>query len=183
MVPVPPDSSHEASSYVEPLEGPGFSHADFPAIYERHSAEILRFAIRYAGRRDVAEDLASEAFLKMYQNRERIDPARAAAWLTTTVKNLAVDYWRRTSSERRNQLQIQQHQELPAGHTWQEILSHPSLNSEHRACLTLHYVHGMERKEISAHTGLTGNQVKSSLQYGLKLLRDAFGVTPSGAKP
>jgi DNA-directed RNA polymerase specialized sigma24 family protein len=56
------------------------------------------------------------------------------------------------------------------------MLEHPSLKPEHRVCLTLHYVHGMENREITSYTGLTANQVKSCLQYGLKLLRKAFGA-------
>jgi DNA-directed RNA polymerase specialized sigma24 family protein len=49
-----------------------------------------------------------------------------------------------------------------------------SLKPEHRVCLTLRYLHGMNRSEIATHTGLTENQVKSCLQYGLQLLRKAL---------
>jgi RNA polymerase sigma-70 factor (ECF subfamily) len=181
MVSDPLDSSPTASPSVESAEelrGGGVSKAGFRAIYERHAAEILRFAIRYTGRREVAEELTSEAFLKMYQYRDRVDPERAAAWLTATVKNLAIDYWRHADTERRHLQASRPEAELSPERRWEELLAHPSLKAEHRACLTLHYVHGMERKEISSHTGLTDNQVKSCLQYGLKLLRSAFGVKP-----
>jgi hypothetical protein len=33
----------------------------------------------------------------------------------------------------------------------------------------------MERDEIAGALGMTANQVKSCLQYGLKLLRQRFG--------
>lgn len=151
---------------------------DFRAVYERHAAEILRYAIRCTGRREIAEELTSEAFLKMYQHRAQVDFSRAAAWLTMAVKNLAIDYWRRLEVERRAgnaQAAAGPDHALPRGRDWEELIEHRSLKPEHRVCLTLHYVHGMANKEITSHTGLSENQVKSSLQYGLKLLRHAFG--------
>lgn len=179
----PRDSSRGASSSVENTKGntgtsAGIGDSQFREIYEAHAAETLRYAIRCSGRRDVGEELASEAFLRLYQNRERIDPGRAGAWLTTAVRNLAIDYWRRRELERR----ILSETAAAAGgvrpREWENMLEHPSLKPEHRVCIGLHYVHGYDRTEISARTGLTDNQVKSCIQYGLKLLRKAFGVEP-----
>lgn len=151
--------------------------SDFQLIYDRHAQEILRFAIRCTGRREIAEELTSEAFLRMYQLRGQIEPHRAAAWLTTTVRNLAIDHWRRQETERTNQHLLASGNSgaaPPVASKWEYLLDHPTLKPEHRACLTLHYVHGMGNKEITSFTGLTENQVKNALQYGLKLLRKAF---------
>ena len=46
-----------------------------------------------------------------------------------------------------------------------------SLKPVHRACILLRYLHGMSRREIAARTGLDENQVKSYLQYAIKLLK------------
>ena len=149
----------------------------FNLLFERHSGEVLRYAIRCTGRREIAEELASEAFLKMFQNLQHIDPARAGAWLTTAVKNLATDYWRKQAVERKYSSAVASPTvESPRQQDFEQFLQSPALKAEHRVCLTLHYIHGMERKEICSHTGLSDNQVKSSLQYGLKLLRQQFGV-------
>ena len=151
----------------------------FRAAYERHAPEILRYAIRCTGRRDIAEELTSEAFLKMYVHRQHVDWPRAGAWLTAAVKNMAIDYWRRMEVERRSENLLAASRPLhsnPDVDRLREILSHPALKAEHRVCLTLHYVHGMENREITQHTGLSQNQVKSALQYGLRLLRKALGV-------
>ena len=148
----------------------------FRAAYQRHAAEIFRHAWRCTGRREIAEELTHEAFLRMYQHRDEVDFSRAGAWLTATVKNLAADYWRRQHVERKSAdaTSAPEAAGIPDVR-WEDLIEHPSLKSEHRACLTLHYVHGMANKEITSHTGLTENQVKSALQYGLKLLRAAFG--------
>jgi RNA polymerase sigma-70 factor, ECF subfamily len=150
---------------------------EFRRVYERHVSEILRYAIRCTGRREIAEEITSDAFLKMYQHRHQIDLSRAGAWLTTTVKNMAIDYWRRMEVERRVELTRAQPEEACfIDQPWEQMLQHPSLKSEHRVCLTLRYVHGMDAKEIASHTGLTENQIKNALQYGLKLLRQALAV-------
>ena len=152
----------------------GLSDTDLRALFECHRPEILRYALRCAGRREVAEELTSEAFLRMVQNRHAIDAGRAAAWLTTTVKHLAADYWRRQMLERKHAVSLAPRVPEPAIN-WPKLLQSASLKAEHRACLILRYVHGMERKEIVSHTGLTDHQVKSCLQYGLTLLRKAMG--------
>lgn len=146
---------------------------EFRELYDRHIHEILRYAQRCVGRREIAEELTSEAFLKMYLHRDQVDPDRAGAWLTTTVKNLATDYWRRQQVERKAQTPAPAVTPASTDLPWDDLVSHPALKAEHRACLTLHYVHGMTNKEITAHTGLTDNQVKNAIQYGLKLLRGA----------
>jgi RNA polymerase sigma-70 factor (ECF subfamily) len=56
------------------------------------------------------------------------------------------------------------------------MLESGDLKQVHRVCLLLRYVHGMTRAEIAAQTGLTEMQVKGHLQYGLTLLRKAYGV-------
>jgi DNA-directed RNA polymerase specialized sigma24 family protein len=43
--------------------------------------------------------------------------------------------------------------------------------------MMLRYVHGMTRAEIAEKVGLSETQVKGHLQYGLKLLRQAYGKT------
>lgn len=146
----------------------------FRHAYERHASEVLRYAIRCTGRRDIAEEITSEAFLKMYQQRDQVDFSRAAAWLTTVVKRLAIDHWRRVELERRENGLRPAAPLWPLEQPWEKLLHDPSLQAEHRICLTLRYVHGMETKEITSHTGFTENQVKHALQYGLKLLRKSF---------
>lgn len=159
-------------------ESDGLGEQEFREIYARHAADILQYAIRCVGRRGIAEELTSEAFLRLYRHKERVDAGMAGAWLSTTVKNLARDYWRRSQVEQRHLEAVKRVEEAVAQpEELESVLAHPALGPEHRICLTLRYVHGMERKQISEHTGLTDNQVKSCLQYGLKLLRQALGRT------
>jgi len=146
----------------------------FEEIYRRHAQSVFRFAMRCVSRRDVAEDLTSEAFLALYRNLDHIDESQLPAWLLTVVRNRARDYWRRQAVEQRylETLDPPVASEAPPLERW--ILDNPALKPIHRTCLMLRYVHGMSRAEIAAALALSETQVKGHLQYALELLRKAY---------
>jgi putative glutamine amidotransferase len=66
------------------------------AIYERHSAGLIRRLERMLGSRESAEDLSQEAFLRLWQRAPAdLGAAEQAAWLQRTATNLALDELRR----------------------------------------------------------------------------------------
>ncbi|HKH40308.1 MAG TPA: sigma-70 family RNA polymerase sigma factor [Solirubrobacterales bacterium] len=66
------------------------------AVYERHSAGLIRRLERMLGSRESAEDLAQEAFLRLWQRAPvGLAAAQQAAWLQRTATNLALDELRR----------------------------------------------------------------------------------------
>jgi len=151
--------------------------SSFEDLYRRHVQAVFRFALSVTGDRATAEDVTSEAFLALYRNLDSIDEALLPGWLLTAARNRARDLWRRRSVEQRylDQLEDQPRVEPTAMESW--LLESPDLKPVHRTCLMLRYVHGMTREEIAGKTGLSETQVKGHLQYGLKLLRQAYGKT------
>ena len=150
--------------------------ATFEELYHRHAQAVLRFALSVAGRRDVAEDLTSEAFLALHRNLDSIEQSQLPGWLLTVVRNRARDWWRRQVVERRylEELATTSSEVAPPLERW--ILESGDLKRVHRVCLMLRYVHGMTRAEIAGQTGMSETQVKGHLQYALTLLRKAHGV-------
>lgn len=147
----------------------------FEDLYRRHVQAVFRFAWRATGDRATAEDITSEAFLALYRNLDSIDESLLPGWLLTVARNRARDLWRRRVVEQRSleQFATPQAAEPAPLETW--MLECPDLKPVHRACLMLRYVYGMTRTEIAGRTGLSETQVKGHLQYGLKLLREAYG--------
>lgn len=146
---------------------------DFDDIYRQHLPAVFRYAIRCVGRREVAEEITSEAFVALLRGFDEIDPKLLPGWLFTVVRNRATDYWRRASLERRYHSTLESEpQTSSAPDSIQEWLDAvPSLKPVHRACLILRYVHGLERAAIALRLGLSENQVKGHLQYAHQLLR------------
>jgi RNA polymerase sigma-70 factor, ECF subfamily len=147
--------------------------SDFDAVYRQHYQAVFRYATRCAGRRDVAEELTSEAFVALWRAFAEIEQAQLPGWLFTVVKNRAIDYWRRSTLEQRHLASLERHPvpERSSSSMVEWLDATPALKPVHRACLILRYVHGLERAEIAARLGLTDNQVKGHLQYARQLLR------------
>jgi len=67
----------------------------FDAVYERYHRRIHGFLLRLSGRRDVAEDLFQETFLKLARNAPKLDEdTDLAAWLFTVARNAWVSHRR-----------------------------------------------------------------------------------------
>jgi RNA polymerase sigma-70 factor (ECF subfamily) len=64
-------------------------------FYDRYLDLVFGLAWRLIGDRTLAEDAASEVFLKVHRAADRLDPARdPAPWLTTITTNVCRDLWR-----------------------------------------------------------------------------------------
>jgi len=145
-------------------------------LYEKYADTVFRYCLRQVGRRDLAEDIASEVFLTLYQKLEQVEDHQLPAWLFTVAKNKAVDYWRHEAVAARYEKSQSDAPEGPEpGLSFEALLrQHKSLKPVHRLCLILRYVHDLNRTEIAEQTGLSETQIKGHLQYALKLLRQSF---------
>jgi DNA-directed RNA polymerase specialized sigma24 family protein len=47
---------------------------DFDDIYRQHLPAVFRYAVRCVGRREVAEEITSEAFVALFRGFDEIDP-------------------------------------------------------------------------------------------------------------
>lgn len=79
----------------------------FEKLFERHRTLVYRFAYQVVGRRDDAEDIVQDVFVKAYQNLHRYrDEAKFTTWLLRITTNLSTDRVR--MSQRRHALEQQE---------------------------------------------------------------------------
>lgn len=72
----------------------------FDQVHSAFNASLFNFLSRLTGRRDVAEDLLEETWLRLVVHAQRLrDDTRLAAWLFTVARNLHVSYCRSRSLE------------------------------------------------------------------------------------
>ena len=70
--------------------------AAFAQVVELHFQPVYRVAWRLLGGRDGAEDIAQEAFLRLWRNPRQVRDGRALkSWLMRVASNLVVDRYRR----------------------------------------------------------------------------------------
>jgi RNA polymerase sigma-70 factor (ECF subfamily) len=70
--------------------------AAFEALFRKYVRKVVAFALPFVGSQARAEELAQEAFVRVYQTRARYQPAaRFTTWLYRIVTNLCVSEKRR----------------------------------------------------------------------------------------
>jgi RNA polymerase sigma-70 factor (ECF subfamily) len=73
----------------------GGDPAAFEAIYEAYRPRLFGFLVRLSRRRDVAEDLLEETWLRLVTRATTLtDDARLGPWLFTVARNLHVSWLR-----------------------------------------------------------------------------------------
>ena len=107
-------------------------------ILRQHVQAVFRVAMSITRRKEVAEDLTSEAFLALHREMASIDPSQLPAWLLTVVRNRARNLWRHQVIEERYAVETKPAappKALPASSLEEWILASPGLKPVHRLCV------------------------------------------------
>lgn len=160
----------------------------FELLFERYRTMAYRFAYQMVGRRDDAEDIVQEAFVRAYQNLHRYrDEAKFTTWLLRIVTNLCTDEARK--NQRRNVLE---QQEAAGALDWMTIgdTDDPIQNLEedrrkaalrkamnalpthHRTMIVLRDIEEKDYPEIAKIVGCTVGGAKLRVLRARRALRD-----------
>ena len=151
------------------------------ALHDEHGAALFGHALRLVnGDRYRAEDLVQETLLRAWRHPEALDPRRGStrAWLFTTVRNLAIDGWRRRGA-RVGEVFTGEVPEPPqvidetdrAIEVWTLADALTRLSPAHRAVLVECFYEGRSVSEAATRLGVPVGTVKSRTHYALRSLR------------
>ena len=100
---------HLADAALMVLVGGGDADA-FATLYDRHSRSVYWLAHKLTGEKQAAEDLAQDAFLKVWRSADGYRPERGSArtWILSMVRNQGKDQLRASASRRRAQEKIEE---------------------------------------------------------------------------
>ena len=74
--------------------------ASFETLMHKYYSRVLNFIYRFIGRKDVAEDLTQEVFIKIYQSISSYRPeAKFQTWVFTIARNLSLNELRKLNRE------------------------------------------------------------------------------------
>ena len=144
-------------------------------LYEDHYKELVAYGTSMSGNKELAEDLAQEAFVRALMNTETVEdlsPGKRRAWLFRTFKNLFFDRYRRAVLEKEYEQSWQP--EYMEDHGIQEIENAMLLRSiqpQDRAIFQLRYFDGYSAEEISQMMDLPPGTVRSKLSRCRKYLK------------
>lgn len=65
----------------------------FDWVYKNYAPTLFGICLRYTNCRDDAQEVLQEAFIKVFENRKKMDPNRPLGpWLKTVVINTAINF-------------------------------------------------------------------------------------------
>lgn len=151
-------------------------------LYDRYAGAALALAARILGDRAEAEDAVQEVLLKVWQRAEEYDTGRGsvAAWLMSSVRNAAIDRFRRRDALRRaTEASAAQPRSGPDEREFPEDLKRVSaavgqLPPDQRRAIELAYFEGLTQTEIAAKLAEPLGTVKTRMRLGLRKLRAAL---------
>jgi RNA polymerase sigma-70 factor, ECF subfamily len=159
----------------------------FATLYDRHSRAAFSLAYRMMGEHQAAEDLAQDAFIKVWRGAGgyRAERGSVRTWILSIAHNRGIDQLRSHASRRRTQDKIEASapRSQPSEaftETWrnsQRDQVREALNTlprEQLKILELAYFSGYTHVEIAELVGLPLGTVKGRMRLGLKKLRDQF---------
>ena len=74
----------------------------FEQLYKQYSPGLAAKLLRITKSEQYTSDLLQEAFLKIWNKRENLDPEKSfAAYLNTIVEHMAIDFFRKASRDRK----------------------------------------------------------------------------------
>ncbi len=156
---------------------------DFPALYERYSHDVYRFALYLSGDFDLAQDITAETFARAWAARQRIRTGSVKGYLVMIARNLYRDSRRKVADA-----------QLPDGFDATDPASGPDAATDarrelqrvlqalreipelDRTVLLMASVEGLSHQAIGAALGLSTTAVKVRVHRARVKLNAARGV-------
>jgi RNA polymerase sigma-70 factor (family 1) len=158
----------------------------FKVIYDRYFPMLFLIIREYVGQLDVAEDIVTNAFIKLYDRRAKIkDAGHTYAFLYVVARNEAIGYYR----EQKRQRAVHQAQERLVNSEYYDPLETElerdqwllqirqlagQLPPARRKIFQLHFFEGLSIREIANRLNLTETTVRNQRNRALNFLRQAF---------
>jgi RNA polymerase sigma-70 factor (ECF subfamily) len=165
------------------------SEAAYRELVTRYATPAVNFVHRIVRDRGLAEDLAQEGFLRVYQRLHTYDPDRKfSSWFFQVLRNITIDYLRvnRVPTASLDELQeegnrgasvdresVSPEQAAEQGELAIAMAAALSrIRPEYRECVVLPYREGLTHPEIAEILGLPAGTVKTHLHRARKELAD-----------
>ena len=156
----------------------------FEGIVRRWQGPLVQLAYRFCHDHSVAEEMAQEAFLKLYGSlRQWRREGRFSTWMFAVATNVyrstvrkkrlprvSLDTLEEFASQRHEQSELEDRER--AHLVRQAVLSLPT---KYRDAVTLFYFHEMDIRQAALSLGLSEGTVKSHLHRARKILERHLG--------
>jgi RNA polymerase sigma-70 factor (ECF subfamily) len=165
----------------------------FEEIYRRHSRAAMLQARKLCASSELAEEVAQETFISLWRSAHRYRPSlgSVAAWLSSMVRNRAIDAWRRAAvrpietpvfEDGPGQLHSAIGADTPAPERAAVLALIADLPGSQKEAVFLAYFGGMTHAEIADWADAPIGTIKGRIRLGLEKLRAALDAE-DGPRP
>ena len=152
----------------------GGGENQFETAYNKYADMMYRIALSHMNRRDDAEDVVHDAFIKYVQSSPAFsDDDHERAWLIRVTVNRCRDLLRRRSI--RAYVNLDEIGEIPDEEAQYEgsgiIASVSALPDKYKSVIILHYLEGYSVEKTASILGLSESAVKMRLSRGREMLK------------
>lgn len=161
--------------------------AAFAALYQATSAKLFGTIVRILRRRDVAEDVLQDVYVKVWQRAADFDAQRASpvTWMATIARNAALDVVRKRSHVAIDDAPEALEVADPGAPALALLESSEelrrldrclgALEPERQQMVRLAYLDGLSREELAQRFGHPAGTIKTWLHRSLKQIKDCLG--------
>jgi RNA polymerase sigma-70 factor (ECF subfamily) len=158
----------------------------FKIFYDRYFPRLCLIIGAYVDQQEAVEDIVSNSFIKLYENRAGIkEPGHIYAFLFVVAKNEAIGYLRKLRRQRvahKEQEQLVDREYHDPRETelerdrWMAKIQNlvELLPPARRKIFRLHFFEGLSIREIANRLKLTETTVRNQRNRALVFLRQAF---------
>ena len=160
----------------------------FQAFFHQTHYRVVRYLNTLLADNRYTDDIAQEVYIKIWQNREQIDPAQSLeAWLFTIVRNCAATHIHKMLADKKRLSIIEQDFASPVTTSNEGMLklvyqdglqvyttATQTLAPQHLRCFKLHREQGLTYRQIADMEGISVKTVDKYISIVLQHLREAF---------
>ncbi|HOL90502.1 MAG TPA: sigma-70 family RNA polymerase sigma factor [Candidatus Pacearchaeota archaeon] len=155
---------------------------EFSKIYDKYINQIYRFVFLKVNSKEIAEDITSETFLKVWESYKNNKIENVSAFLYQVARNLITDYYRQKS--RTQFLPLDSVSIIDPSNNLKEISENKSdietiksalfrlENENYQNIIIWHYLNDLSIKEISKINNQSEGAVRVMLSRALKELKE-----------
>lgn len=159
----------------------------FRAVYDRFVGRLYAFCFSYCRSREFSEEVVQEVFIKVWENRAKLDENKSfSSYLFTVTRNHMVDKLRKNSVEQLHQKEAAYLRETIYNQAEDEVIyadyqqllmqAIQFLPAKCRAIFQLSRIHHKTYAEIADLKGISQKTVEVQISKALKLMRGYFST-------